>query len=64
MIPTELVGTAQVPGSQGQLRCYRHDGAFTFRIDGTELMSSRVYGSEQELAELSLQRLGPRPAPR
>ncbi|HEX5052551.1 MAG TPA: hypothetical protein VFZ65_12310 [Planctomycetota bacterium] len=64
MIPTELVGSAQVPGSNGQLRCYRHDGAFTFRIDGVELMCSRVFGSEQQLAELALQRLGARPAPR
>lgn len=64
MIPHELVGTAAIPGHGGELRCYRHDGDFTYHADGIELMSSRVYGSEEELAELALQRLGPRPAVR
>lgn len=63
VIPQELVGSAKVPGG-GELHCYRHDGAFTIRVDGTELMSTRVFGSEEELAELAIERLGRRAAPR
>ncbi len=64
MIPHELVGTAPIPGHRAELRCFRHDGDFTIWIDGTELMSSRVHGSEEALAELALQRLGARRAAR
>jgi len=62
--PHELVGTARVPGHDAELRCYHHDGDFTIWLDRIELMSSRVTGSEQMLAELALQRLGARTAPR
>ncbi len=58
MIPIELMGTAVVPGNRGELRCYRHDGDFSFRIDGTELMSSRMHGSEEQLAELAFAKCG------
>ena len=63
MIPQELIGTAKVPGG-GELRCYRHDGDFAIRIDGIDLMSSRVHGSEEVMAELALERLGKRESPR
>lgn len=64
MLPHELLGTAAVPGHRGELRLYRHDGDYTLRIDRHELMSSRVFGSEEVLAEAALQRLGPSPKPR
>lgn len=64
MLPHELVATARVPGHSAELRCYRHDGAYAIWLDRVELMSTRVHGSEQMLAELALERLGPRPAPR
>ncbi len=63
MIPQELIGTAKVPGG-GELRCYRHDSDFALRIDGVELMSSRVHGSEEAMAELAFERLGRRESPR
>ena len=63
MIPRELVGTARVPGQDAELRCFRHDGAFSIWIGRTELMSTRVRGSEEALAELALQRLGARAGP-
>lgn len=63
MIPNELVGTAKVPGG-GELRCWRHDGDFSIRIDGIELMSNRVHGSEEAMAELAIERLGSRRNPR
>lgn len=62
MLPTTLVGVARIPGHTGELRCFHHDGDYTIRVDGIELMSTRVHGSEEQLAELALQRLGPRAA--
>ena len=64
MKPTDLVATAQIPGHAGQMRCYHHDGDYQVWVDQTQLMSSRVYGSEEALAELALERLGRRKAPR
>ncbi|MCA8974122.1 MAG: spermidine synthase [Planctomycetes bacterium] len=57
MIPTELVATAQVPGG-GELRCLRHGEDYRIFIDRTELMSTRMLGSEAALAELALERFG------
>lgn len=62
--PRDLIATAAVPGHRGELRCYHHDGAYEVWIGHTELMSSRVHGSEEMLAELAIERLGPRRAPR
>ena len=62
MKPHDLVGSARVPGHDAELRCYHHDGDFTIWLDRIELMSSRVTGSEQMLAELALERLGRRGA--
>lgn len=64
VIPRELVATARVPGHGGELRCYRHDGAFQLWIDRTELMSSRVHESEQMLAEVGCAHLAAKKAPR
>jgi spermidine synthase len=64
MIPQELMGAAKVPGQDRELRCYRHDGHFTFRTGRIELMSSRVHGSEEELAERALLRLPDPGSPR
>jgi spermidine synthase len=57
VIPRELLGTAKIPGQADELQLYRHDRDFIFRVHGTELMSSRVHGSEELLAELALARL-------
>lgn len=57
MIPQELLATARVPGQDGELRLYRHDRDFVFRVHGAELMTSRVHGSEELLAELALARV-------
>ena len=58
VIAEQLVGTARIPGHDAELRCYRHDRDYWFRIDGIELMSTRVHGSEELLAELAVQRRG------
>ena len=58
MKPQELLASAQIPGKAGKLDLYRHDRDFFMRVDGIELMTSRVFGSEELLAELALARLG------
>jgi len=64
MLVRQLLGTANVPGHRGELRCYRHDRDFSIWIDRTELMNSRVHDSEEVLAELGLAHLAERPAAR
>jgi spermidine synthase len=56
MIPRELLATAQIPGG-GELRLYAHDGDFMIALGGNELMSSRMSGSEEALAEMTCERL-------
>ena len=56
MKPRELIATAQVPGGE-ELRLYRRDGDFTISLGGNELMSSRVSGSEEALALMTIERL-------
>jgi predicted membrane-bound spermidine synthase len=51
--PREMIATAKIPGHKGELRCYHHDGAYEVWVDHTELMSTRVFGSEEALAELA-----------
>lgn len=62
MTPRELLGTAQVPGGE-TLTLYRRGGDFMIVLDRNELMSSRMSGSEEALANMTLDRLGGRQAP-
>jgi spermidine synthase len=62
MTPRELLGTAQVPGG-AELRLFRRGGDFMIVLDRNELMSSRMSGSEEALATMTIARLGGRPAP-
>lgn len=62
--PREMIGTARIPGHKDELRCYHHDGSYEVWVGHTELMSTRVFGSEEVLAELAIERLGHRKAPR
>ncbi len=64
MLPWIQLDTAAVPGG-GVLRLMRRGEEFSIRLDrGTELMNSRVSGSEEALATLSLEHLAGRDAPR
>ncbi|SPJ25332.1 spermidine synthase [Palleronia abyssalis] len=64
MLPWELLATTRAPDGD-TLRLFRRGGEFSIRLgDGNELMNSRLSGSEEALATLTLERLGPRPAPR
>ena len=62
MIARELVGTAQVPGG-AELRLFAHGRDFMIVLGQNELMSTRMRGSEEALATMTLERLTV-PAPR
>ena len=50
MKKVERLDTATAPDGT-ILTLYRHDGAYTIRVDGVELMSTRRHHSEEQLAE-------------
>lgn len=54
MIPTTLLGTANIPNNGGELTLTECDGVFAIQLKGVsgDLMTSRMYSSEQALAEL------------
>jgi spermidine synthase len=54
MIPTILLGTANIPNNGGELRLTQHDNDFAIQLKGVsgELMASRMHSSELALAEL------------
>jgi spermidine synthase len=58
MIPWELLDTAEMPGDGGQLRLMRRGSEYAIRLGHTDLMNSRLSGSEEALASLTCQRLG------
>ncbi|HEY1125486.1 MAG TPA: spermidine synthase [Sphingobium sp.] len=62
MQPRIFIGSAQVPGG-AELMLYQRGGDFMIVLDRNELMSSRMSGSEEALANMTLQRLGSRASP-
>lgn len=56
MTPRILLDTALVPGGD-PLRLFQHGNDFIIALDRNELMSSRMSGSEEALAEMSCDRL-------
>lgn len=62
MIPRILLGTASVPGGGEQLRLFRRGQDFMIVLDRNELMNSRMSGSEEALATMTIERLGNRDA--
>jgi spermidine synthase len=60
LIPRIHLGTAQVPGGE-ELRLYSHGRDFMIVLDRNELMSTRMRGSEEALAVMTLDRLQGRP---
>ncbi|WP_213982466.1 spermidine synthase [Sphingomonas sp. dw_22] len=57
MTPRELIDTAEVPGGE-PLRLFRRGGDFMIVLERNELMNSRMSGSEEALAVMTLERLG------
>lgn len=62
MTPRELLGTATVPGGREELRLFRRGGDHMIVLDRNELMNSRMSGSEEALATMTVERLGNRDA--
>lgn len=63
MIPWETLDTAAIPGGAGTLRLKRRGAEFSIMLGSNELMNSRLSGSEEALARLTIERLTA-PAPR
>ena len=57
MVPRELLDTADVPGGE-PLRLFRRGADFMIVLERNELMNSRMSGSEEALAEMTIERLG------
>lgn len=65
MLPSTLLGTAEIPGTNARLRLYQRGDEFSIKIPGRgELMNSRVHGSEIALAELACARISDVERPR
>ncbi len=65
MIPWTLLDTAPIPDGGGRLRLLQRGSEYVIRLDdGTELMSSRVGGSEEALARLGCAGLAEAARPR
>jgi spermidine synthase len=62
MTPRELIDVAEVPGGE-PLRLFRRGDDFMIVLGGNELMSSRMSGSEEALARMTILRLRGRSAP-
>jgi spermidine synthase len=57
MIPWEFLDSTKVPGGAGEICLYKRGEEFSIRVNGRELMNSRVHGSEEALAELASARV-------
>jgi spermidine synthase len=57
MIPWLQVDTARVPGTEVELRLMRRGAEFSMMLGSSELMNSRLSGSEEALATLVCKRL-------
>lgn len=63
MKPTETLARETLPDG-AELILTRRDGTFRLSLDGQELMASRQFESERQLAWLALAEVAGRPAPR
>lgn len=59
MIPRRLIDTAPIPGG-GELRLVQRGEEFSIMLGATELMNSRISGSEEALADLSCAKIAER----
>lgn len=57
MIPWEEIDRAEVPGGEGEVILRKRGTEFSIRTATTELMNSRLHGSEDALAELTCSRI-------
>jgi spermidine synthase len=57
MLPWKLLAKARVPGDNGELILQQRGDEYSIRVDGYELMNTRVHGSEDALAEIACAKL-------
>lgn len=57
MKPWETLDRAQIPDEDGELILRKRDTEYSIRTATTELMNSRLHGSEEALARLACERL-------
>lgn len=57
MISWEEIDRAEVPGHEGEVTLLKRGTEFSIRTAGTELMNSRLHGSEGALGELTCSRI-------
>ncbi|RZK03149.1 MAG: spermidine synthase [Novosphingobium sp.] len=62
MLIRELLGTARVPDGE-ELQLYSHGRDFMITLQRSDLMSTRMSGSEKALATMTIERLGGRKSP-
>ena len=63
MIPWETLDSAPIPGG-GEMRLRRRGDEYWIVVGTEVLMNSRMRGSEEELARLTLEKVAGRPRPR
>jgi len=64
MLAWELLDEAKIPESGETLRLKRRGQEYSIMLGANELMNSRLFGSEEALATLSLEKLAGNEAPR
>lgn len=64
MIPWEEIERAEVPGGEDEVILRKRGTEFSIRVAATELMNSRIHGSEDALAELTCSRISRKPGRR
>lgn len=57
MIPWEKIDRAKIPGHKGEVTLRKRGTEFSIRTQETELMNSRLHGSEDALANLTYSRI-------
>ena len=57
MIPWRLLDRAGVPGGSAELQLHARGEEFSIRVDGQELMNSRVYSKTDALSEIGCARV-------
>jgi spermidine synthase len=57
VIRWEEIDRAEIPGHEGEVTLWKRGTEFSIRTAGTELMNSRLHGSEEALAELTCSRI-------
>ncbi|TFI58505.1 hypothetical protein E2493_09630 [Sphingomonas parva] len=63
MIPREVLATSHMPDGGGEIRLVRRGEEYSIMLGATELMNSRLSGSEEQLAATPCERIAGRARP-